>query len=236
MDKYEDLLKRVALLEHRLEERDDRVGRLEDTAEIQRLQNMYGYYLDNLLYDELAELFAQKGAAIEIGRRGRYVGKDNVRKFLREVLGDGRPGLRPGQVINHMQLQPIITIAQDRQHAQARCRALIQASAPPPQGTAASSDQAAMMWAEGVYENTYVREQGTWKLALLWWVPTFYVTHPYTKLWFDSTPASTTFPPQTQSPPPLDGLGRSFMAFHYRHPVTGEEIPSARVVRSAAEK
>ncbi len=235
MDKYDDLLKRVALLEHKLEVlAEHRVGMLEDIEQIKRLQNTYGYYLDNLLYDQIADLFAEKSAAIEIGARGRYVGKANVRKFLREVLGDGRPGLRPGQVINHTQLQPIVTVSEDRQHAQVRCRALIQASAPPPQGEALPPDGKTMMWADGVYENTYVKEQGVWRLALLWWVPTFYVSHPYTKLWSDSTPASTTFPPQAASQPPLSGLGRAFMPFHYRHPITGEEVASALVIRSSA--
>jgi hypothetical protein len=233
MDKYEELLKRVASLEHKLEVlAEHNVGLLEDAEQIRRIQNAYGYYLDNLLYDQIADLFADEGPAIEIGRRGRYFGKDNVRKFLREVLGDGRPGLRPNQVINHMQHQPIVTVAPDRQHAQVRCRSLIQATAPPPQGTAPPPDGATMMWAEGVYENTFVKERGIWKLALLWWVPTFYVSHPYTNLSFESTPASTIFPPMASSPPPLDGLGRFFMPFHYRHPVTGEEIPPSQIVRS----
>jgi SnoaL-like domain len=234
MDTYEELLKRVASLEHKLEAlAGHNVGVLEDAEEIRRLQNIYGYYLDNLLYDQIADLFADTGAAIEIGRRGRYFGKDNVRKFLRDVLGDGRPGLRQGQIINHMQHQPVVTVAADRQHAQARCRALIQASAPPPQGTGPPHDGATMMWAEGVYENTFVKERGVWKIALLWWVPTFYVSLPYTKLWFESTPASTTFPPQAPSSPPLSGLGREFMPFHYRHPVTGELVTATQVVRAS---
>jgi hypothetical protein len=233
MAEYDELLKRISTLEHKLEAlTEHRLGTLEDIEAIERLQNMYGYYLDNLLYDPIADLFAEKGAAIEIGGRGRYHGKDNVRKFLRDALGDGLPGLRPQQVINHMQLQPIVTVAQDRKNAQVRCRSLIQATAPPPQGTAPSPDGQSLMWAEGVYENTYIKESGVWKIGLLWWVPTFYVSHPYTRLWFESSPASKAFPPQTQSAPPLQGLGRMFMPFHYRHPLTGEEIPPSSVVRN----
>ena len=235
MSSHDELLKRISMLEHKLEVLiEHRLGVLEDVEAIERLQNMYGYYLDNLLYDPIADLFAEKDAAIEIGSRGRYHGKDNVRQFLRDVLGDGRPGLRSGQVINHTQHQPIVTVAQDRNRAQVRCRALIQATAPPPQGAAPPPDGKTMMWAEGVYENTYVREQGVWKIGVLWWVPTFYVSHPYTRLWFESSPASSAFPPQTPSAPPLQGLGRLFMPFHYRHPITGEEIPPSRVVRSEA--
>jgi hypothetical protein len=233
MAQYDELLKRISTLEHKLEAlTEHRIGLLEDIETIERLQNMYGYYLDNLQYDPITDLFADKGAAIEIGGRGRYQGKDNVRKFLRDVLGDGQPGLRSEQVINHMQLQPVVTVAQDRKTAQVRCRSLIQATAPPPQGSAPPPDGRTMMWAEGVYENTYLTEGGVWKIGVLWWVPTFYVSHPYTRLWFETSPVSKTFPPQTLSPPPLPGLGRMFMPFHYRHPLTGAEVPPSSIVRS----
>jgi hypothetical protein len=129
------------------------------------------------------------------------------------VLGEGRAGLNEHEVINHMQLQGVVTVAPDRQHANGRWRALIQAS-PPPGGTT-------MMWAEGVYENSYVRENGAWKIGVLWWVPTFYVSLPgYESVAFASAPESATLPPQAPSAPPLAALGRSFMPFHYRHPVT----------------
>jgi len=210
MHDTETLLRRVAELEQRLDV-------LEDIDSIQRLQRVYGYYIDNRLWDEMTALFADAGAAIEIGRRGRYEGKDNVRAFLRDVLGESRAGLNEHEVINHLQLQGVVTVAPDRQRACGRWRALIQAS-PPPGGTT-------MMCAEGVYENSYVRENGMWKIAVLWWVPTFYVSLPgYESVAFASAPASTTLPPQAPSAPPLAALGRSFVPFHYRHPVTGAEV------------
>lgn len=215
MDNREDLLKRIENLEHKLEVLlEDRVGMLEDIEAIKRLQRMYGYYLDNRLLDEIADLFADKEATIEIGQRGRYVGKERVRRFLIEVLGGGRQGLNHHEIINHLQHQGIVTVDPDRNHAQARWRAVVQGS-PPPGGKT-------MMWAEGVYENTYVRENGTWKIARLWWVPTFYVNLPgYDSVAFDSGPPSQTYPPQAPSVPVDTDLGRRFAPFHYRHPVTG---------------
>ncbi|WP_229490664.1 nuclear transport factor 2 family protein [Pseudoduganella namucuonensis] len=210
MDRHEEMTQRIARLE-------DRLGRLEDIEEIQRLQRMYGYYIDNRLWPEMAALFADEGAAMEIGRRGRYTGKEHILPFLREVLGQGRDGLARNEFINHMQLQGVVTVDHSRQRAQGRWRALIQGS-PPPGGTA-------MLWAEGVYENTYVRENGVWKIALLWWVPTFYVSHPgYESVSFASGPQSDSLPPQAPSVPPVAALGRSFPPFHYCHPVTGEEV------------
>jgi hypothetical protein len=205
----EDLLQRIAQLEMR-------VGLLEDIEAIKRLQRMYGYYIDNRLWDEMTELFADDGV-IEIGQRGSYQGKENIRVFLREVLGQGRTGLNHNEFINHMQLQGVVTVDPDRQHAKGRWRALIQGS-PPPGGTT-------MLWAEGVYENHYVNQDGQWKIARLWWVPTFYVSHPgYESVSFASAPASNTIAPQAPSASPLDTLGRAFVPFHYRHPITDESV------------
>jgi hypothetical protein len=89
-----------------------------------------------------------------------------------------------------------------------------------------------MLYAEGIYENTYVKENGVWKIALLFWVPTYYVSHRFDYMWFGSSAASTDFPPQQPPTPPNEGLGRQFMPFHYRHPITG--APVDPVVASAA--
>lgn len=212
MDSRDELLQRIARLERRL-------GVLEDVEAIKRLQRMYGYYIDNRLWDEMTALFADEGACIEIGRRGRYHGRESIREFLRDVLGQGRRGLARHEIINHMQHQPVVTVAADGLHAQGRWRALIQAS-PPTGGTT-------MMWAEGVYENTYAKEGGAWKIARLWWVPTFYVWLPgYESVSFESGPASETLPPHSPSAPPIEALGRAFVPFHYRHPITGAEVDS----------
>jgi hypothetical protein len=219
------LTEKVNLLEHKLESiMEERLGLQEDIHAIEKLQYCYGYYIDMLLYDEMTELFASNGA-IEIGQRGRYIGKENVRRFLFEVLGTGEAGLHPNQIINHTQHQGIISVDPDRRTAKGRFRAIIQASgAAPVNGEESNTQQGALMWSDGVYENQYVREDGVWKIALLWWSPTFYVTHPYEKLWFDSTPESTLFPPQQKSYPKNSSLGREFVPYHYLHPVTGNKI------------
>lgn len=195
-----------------------RLARLEDKEAIERLQYAYGYYIDNRMWSEMTDLFVEDGGEIEIGRRGVYVGKQRIQQFLHDVLGGGRWGLNANEIINHVQLQPLITVAADGLTAQARARAMVQAS-PPPGGDT-------MMWAEGLYENRYAKENGVWKIARLWWVPTFYVSVPgFGSVAFASAPESQTVPPDRPPPAPDAGLGRIFPPFHYPHPVTGRAAP-----------
>lgn len=207
------------VLLRKLNELEERLALMEDRDAIQRLQNIYGYYIDNRMWRELVELFADRDASIEIGQRGNYVGKERIFRFLRDVLGGGRWGLLKHEIINHIQLQMVLTVAPDRQSAQARCRAIVQGNSPPGSGK--------MLWAEGVYENEYVKEGDSWKIRRLWWVPTFYtMMDGFDKAAFQTPPPSAEFPPDAPSFPADEALGRSFIPFHYRHPTTGHEVPS----------
>lgn len=227
MTTIEELEKKVANLEHKLDTLlEQRVGFLEDINAIERLQRMYGYYIDMLLYDQMAALFTDDGS-MEVGQRGRYVGKDNIHRFLTDVLGgEGQAGLHKNQVINHTQHQGVVTISEDRRSAKGRWRAQVQAGSAPPDVANASPEElkGAMMFADGVYENTYKKENGIWKIHRFWWVPTYYVTLNYDRMWYDTAPVSTSFPPQEESYPIDAALGRKFAPYHYPHPVTGEAV------------
>lgn len=210
MAEAQSLVARIGELERRL-------ALIEDEREIVRLQNVYGFYLDNRMWSEIAALFAPEGE-IEIGRRGGYRGRARIRRFLEEVLGQNRWGLLREEVINHVQLQMVVTVSPERRTAKMRSRALIQGNSPP--------GQSRMLLAEGLYENTYVRQENRWMIERLWWVPTYYFTVPgFDAAVFESGPASEVFPPDT---PPREKhalLGRDFPTFHYAHPFTGESAP-----------
>ncbi|MZR11691.1 nuclear transport factor 2 family protein [Maritimibacter sp. DP07] len=198
---------------------EERLARVEDIGEIERLHYQYGYYLDNRMWGEVAETFCDDSPSIEIGQRGLYVGKDRVRRFLTEVLGGGRWGLLQDEIINHIQLQLVTTLADDRMSAEVRSRALVQGNSPPGSGK--------MLLAEGIYENRFVRESGHWKIKHVGWVPTYYFeVAGFDGAVFDSGPESTAFPPDRSAPPRDAGLGRRFKPFHYRHPLTGDVVPS----------
>lgn len=190
------------------------LGLLEDRNAIERLQFAYGYYLDNRMFDEVADLFAEEGAWIEIGERGRYHGKDNVRRFLHEVLGGGRWGLLKNEVINHVQQQLLIEVDDHGLHARARARAEVQGNSPP--------DTPHFLFADGIYENDYVKEDGVWKIEGIKVTMTFYAALERAQVWFGSAPPSEIFPPQSPSDPADERLGRQFNPFRSPHPVTGE--------------
>jgi len=219
MPAVESLLQHIAALEHRL-------GLVEDREAIERLQCQYGFYLDNRMWQEVGDLFAGHDASIEIGRRGNYVGKERIHRFLHDVLGQGRWGLLKDEIINHIQLQMVTTVAPDRLTAKTRSRAIVQGNSPPGTGS--------LLWAEGIYENEYVKEAGVWKIKRLWWVPTFYVQMVgMDKAAFQSAPVSEAFPPDGPSAPQDAALGRSFIPFHYVHPTTGAVVPSPGVPRGS---
>jgi hypothetical protein len=189
------------------------LGLLQDQAEIERLQYAYGYFIDNRMFREMADLFADEGAWIEIGGRGRYQGKERIHKFLIEVIGEGRWGLARDEVINHVQQQLLITVDSDRQHAQARGRAEVQGNSPP--------RTPHFLLADGIYENEYVREDGKWKILGITVTMTFYAAIERDRVWFPSAPPSVAMPPDAPSQPVVEALGRQFNPFHFRHPVMG---------------
>jgi hypothetical protein len=205
---------RLAALEARLSETEHRLGLLEDAEAIKRLQRAYGYYLDKGLWREMAQLFSEDGTA-EIAARGLYRGPERIYAFFKELMGDGADGLPYGRLLNHLQLQGIVTVADDRRTAKARWRAFIQSGR---YGTDA-------LWAEGPYEMEYVRRGDNWLISRLLWFPTFYA--PYAEGWghkaLPRNAISDRLPPD--EPPLFDHeIYPAYFVppFHYPHPTTGE--------------
>lgn len=211
------LAEEVGRLREELAHTRHRLALLEDRNEIERLQYAYGYFIDNRMFREMTDLFSDEGAWIEIGQRGRYHGKARIHRFLHQVLGEGRWGLLRDEVINHVQQQPIITIADDRERAWSRARAQVQGNSPP--------DTPHFLLADGIYENEYVREGGRWKIRGLTVTMTFYAALERARIWFPSAPPSEAFPPDAPSQPVDERLGRQFNPWHFAHPITGEPLP-----------
>jgi acetyl esterase/lipase len=215
-----DPARRAASLAHR-------AALLRDETEIENLQRIYGYYLDRAMWDHVADLFADDGT-IEMAQQGVYVGKARVREFLGTL---GRHGLTDGWLNDHIQLQPVIDVASDGNTAWARSRELGMTGKFGGQG----------YWSEGVYENTYVKQGGVWKIQSLHFYPTFITD--YDKGWAkDAQPApgvNAQLPPDR---PPTEVYEiypkQHIPPYHYRNPVTGAPptYPAAVDAKLAAAK
>lgn len=153
---------RLAALERRVQE-------LEDINAIRRLHWAYGYYIDFNRAEDVANLFAEDGEVIFLS--GIYKGREGAYRlygtwFKSLFLAPGEEGPAYGFLLDHFQMQDIITIAPDRQTAKGRFRGMLfggshESRAFKPQGLPLQFMEA------GIYENDYVKENGVWKIKRL---------------------------------------------------------------------
>lgn len=213
----EDALAHLGALETQIASLEHRAQLLEDTKAIKRLQRAYGYYVDKKLGDQIGALFADApDTTAELGQLGVYVGKARIAEFYTHVMGG--EGLKPGELYDHMILQGIVHVAPDGMTAKGRWRALIMLGE---HGKSAT-------WAEGPYENEYVKENGVWKFHKVHWYQT--VAAPYDPGWHKAPlpmdPPLADFPPDR---PPTE-VYKSYPSayqppYHYKNPVSGRCVP-----------
>jgi len=165
--------RQIAALEARIDKAAAEAARLEDVAQIRRLQSAYGYYIDRAQWGEVAKLFADDGS-IEFGNEGVYVGKARIAEYFMR-LGGGKVGLSRGQLNSHFLLMPVITLAADGRSAMGRWKDM----------SMTGEFQKAANWGDGTYENTYVKVGGVSKIKSLHRYTTYVA--PYEKGWSAST-------------------------------------------------
>lgn len=212
---------RVAALKARLVKLEGEAQRREDYLAIIKLQRAYGFYIDKGYWREATNLFAED-ATYEQGVDGVYVGRARIHEMIVKLTGGNvGPGLPFGQLHERFQLQPIITLADDGRTAKGRWHEL---SMYGDYGTSAE-------WGDGVYENSYRKEEGVWKIASVRLYMNFIA--PYEGGWATlkpvdgdwRSPALADFPPDR---PPTDSY-RPYPdvhvpPFHFTHPVTGKAV------------
>jgi hypothetical protein len=140
----------LAALQQRVDRLEALTDRVEAISAIKRLQHAYGHYSELGLWHDFADLFADSGV-------GYYtqgaLKRDGIRELFVKDVGQGRLGLADGRIYPHISMQPVVTIAPDGQSGKARWH--IMAMLGGYQGNAS--------WAGGIYENSYIRENGVWK-------------------------------------------------------------------------
>lgn len=208
-------------LQERLARLEAQTQRREDYLAVIRLQRAYGFYIDKGYWREASNLFAEN-ATYEHGVDGVYIGRERIHQAIVKLAGGNPgPGLPFGQLNEHFQLQPVITLSEDGASAEGRWHCLSM--------TGQFGDHAE--WGEGVYENRYHKEGGVWKIAALRFYPNFVA--PYEGGWASlrpvkgdwKSPQLADFPadrPPTQTYKPYPD--QFVPPFHYAHPVTGEAV------------
>ena len=143
-------------LGERLDALEAQVVAAEDVAAIKRLQRQYGYYVDKGMWEDVADLYTED--AVANYPAGTYVGYDSIRKHLYMNVGGGQVGengLPDNRIYNHINIQPVVHLEPGGQTAKGRWRAFAMFG----------SFGGGATWAEGVYEMTYAKVDGVWKIS-----------------------------------------------------------------------
>ena len=218
----EELEKTVQELKEQVKTLRGQTTRLQDVEEIKKLQRAYGYYLENWMTDEVADLFSDSPETVLLVHSGEFRGKEGVRRFF-QPRGEDRGRRRPEFFHQVMQLSPIIDIAPDGERAWGRWYGFGANASP-------VSDGVFQGWMNGVYENEYIKENGKWKILKLGWHMYFFA--PYFKGWV--SPERQCDKNFQHQPPDLSPDGPSpdtfypapfICPFHFAHPVAGYDTP-----------
>ncbi len=200
---------RLAELEAEVEALRASASRASDYIDILNLQSIYGYYVDKSQWDQAADLFASD-ATLEIAGRGLFKGQDRIREYLHE-LGP----LEYGKLFNHTQLQPVVHVADDGASARARWRSFMMV------GRLGKEAR----WGDAIYENEYVKEDGTWKISKLHSYITFYVEYDrgWNKGAVELPKHLETLEPDAEATVKYGAFPEVFIPpYHYKNPVSGK--------------
>lgn len=230
MDEIETLRRQNAELMERL-------GRLEDAADIKRLQFAYGYYIDYCHYDEVVNLFAEDGEVVFLS--GLYKGHKSIRRlyvdWFLQLFNQGRQDADDGFLFDHVQMQDVITVAEDRQTAKGRFRGILLGGSHDirkykPEGVPQQFMES------GIYENDYVRENGVWKIKrldyMLQWQADYETGWAHTDSHLHQ--AQVLYPEDPLGPDVLIDRNRPTWPYrqdtpvHYAHPVIGRALAGKR--------
>jgi hypothetical protein len=201
-----------------LQEMEKRLQIVEDVQQIDKLENIYGYYLDNGQNEKIVKLFSDNPESIEISDRGVFKGKEGVRKFFLGYISHGQKNgdlqeIPHGRMVIHQQHQGVIDVAPDGRTAKGRWY-LVMIQAWPVDGKPRS------VLGHGVYENEFVKEDGVWKFRKMFMSLDF--RSPIGEGWVDIPVVSPGRSPISDAPPtayhPYPDM--KLVPFHWEDPVT----------------
>jgi hypothetical protein len=184
-----------------------RIRRLNDEAEVVRLQNAYGYYVDRRMWDDVTDLFAPDGT-LESAEGPRLAGRAAIRAQLEKVAP---ANLGPGELNDHLQLDPVVTVDPGGLTAHVRGVDL---------GMVGKNGGDAW-WSLAFFENDFVKKGGTWMVQAMRLYPR--AKTDYYKGWGESAVPDYPLAPAGDAAPPsrLQYPALAFPAISFANPVTG---------------
>ena len=219
--KAEEMEARIKALENQL-----RV--VQDIHEIEKLQRIYGYYLEHWMAAEIIDLFSDGPDVALEWPEGTHLGKDGVKRYF-----EGNEKKDPEFLHQLMQLSPVIDVDPDGKTAKGRWYSFGGVAMPRGGGVSQS-------YISGTYENEYVKEGGKWKIKRIRW-----------HLNFSASPREGFVKPERvaaidpnaklQGPKPaipdtrfeLQYPSGHIFPFHFKHPVTGKKTTEEQRNKSA---
>lgn len=133
----------------------------EGVRAVKRLQHAYGHFLEAGLWSDLGDLFAEDAVGEFAGVT--VTGRAALKKHFMVEAGRKAEGLDTGQLNEHIQLQPIVTLGTDGSTARGAWHEVAMLGR---HGKDAS-------WKGGVYENEYARRDGVWRITRIRYFPQY---------------------------------------------------------------
>jgi hypothetical protein len=144
-----------------------RIARLEAFRDICNVQGRYNHYLaTGQLADKAHELFAMKtpGLKAEMADSGLWEGPEAVGKLFQHL---GTKYNMLGALFVHALLTPVLEVNADATRARGMWNSLGMNT------YVANSGSLDAMWQLGKYDNTFVKEDGRWKILEFRWYVSF---------------------------------------------------------------
>jgi hypothetical protein len=216
-----DLEKQIEELKKQVAGLKERVTRQDDIEAIEKMQKSYGYFIQNWMYQEIIDLFAD-GPETELNLMvGIYCGKEGVSRYYCSLKDYND---EPEFLHQLMQLSGIIDVAADGKTATGRWFTLGAVAMTTPDGVRP-------IYANGLYDMNYIKQNGVWKILKLTFHPLF-MTPPgeawvkkerITKSKAQLVTAQTAKPDKPRDVDSRYPTGY-IVPFQFKHPVTGKKI------------
>jgi hypothetical protein len=215
VNKLEETVKSQASLIKKLE---SQVTHLQDVQEIEKIQRIYGFYLDHWMTQEILDLFSDSDECELDWMEGIWKGKKGVERYFRSVRA-----AVPDPRFMHMLMQTngVIDVSTDGKRAKGRFYGFGGMLAP--RGNEVSHSLAC-----GIYENEYIKEDGVWKILKFSWTAPFSIRFPAESWQSPEERAGGLLsgPPRHEPDVPYTAEQRwvtgYIRPFHYKHPITGK--------------